>query len=222
VEGLFRNIRHRRQSKWETKSIDICEGFFLYIVTIYVAIDGVWIGEWILLTTYTHHSELQAITALSLIPALYRSLHAKSSLACSVSNSRSLTTASNSGDPSASRAQVLSSQSPVQNSFVNCQLYRHLFSASLGELNSLLQTVLLITSRHGPHRKQHVSTPRLLLRAYSFPRERVYQAVDQKRSLYVRLLHSNGCACYSIVNMYGMTLIRICRPTSDKPRTSIV
>jgi hypothetical protein len=32
-----------------------------------VTIDGVWNGEWIFLTTYTHDSELQAITAPPLI-----------------------------------------------------------------------------------------------------------------------------------------------------------
>jgi hypothetical protein len=47
-----------------------------------------------LLKTYTYHSELQVITALS---TLYKSLHAKFFLACCVSNSRSLTTASKSG-----------------------------------------------------------------------------------------------------------------------------
>jgi predicted Zn-dependent peptidase len=49
------------------------------------------------LTTYTHHSELQVITALSLISTLYKSLHTKSSLAYSVSNNRFLATTSNSG-----------------------------------------------------------------------------------------------------------------------------
>jgi hypothetical protein len=29
-----------------------------------VTIDGVWIGEWIYLTTYTHDSELKALTTL--------------------------------------------------------------------------------------------------------------------------------------------------------------
>jgi hypothetical protein len=39
-----------------------------------LAIDGVWIGNRILLTTYIHHSELQVITTFSLIDALYVSL----------------------------------------------------------------------------------------------------------------------------------------------------
>jgi hypothetical protein len=50
-----------------------------------------------LLTTYTHHSELQVITVLSLISRLYKSPQHPVSLlpACCVSNSRSLATASN-------------------------------------------------------------------------------------------------------------------------------
>jgi hypothetical protein len=55
-----------------------------------------------LLTTYTHHSELQVITALSLISILCQTLHAKSSPACSVFTSRFMVTALNSGDSSAS------------------------------------------------------------------------------------------------------------------------
>jgi hypothetical protein len=57
-----------------------------------------------LLTTYTHDSELQAITVLPLISTA----PAKPSSSCS------LAVASNSGDSSASHAQVLSSQSSVQ------------------------------------------------------------------------------------------------------------
>jgi hypothetical protein len=74
----------------------------------------------ILLTISTHHLELQYITTLSLISTIYKSLHAKSFLTCSVFNSLFLATASNSGGSSASRAQVLSSQPPPQNSTLNC------------------------------------------------------------------------------------------------------
>jgi hypothetical protein len=35
-----------------------------------VTVEGVWIGELDLLTPYTHHSELQAITAPSVISTL--------------------------------------------------------------------------------------------------------------------------------------------------------
>jgi hypothetical protein len=81
-----------------------------------VTIDGVL--DWILdlLTSYAHHSELQVITTLSLISTIHKSLHAKCSSACSAFKSRSLATASNTGDSSALRAQV----TPVQRIFRNC------------------------------------------------------------------------------------------------------
>jgi hypothetical protein len=57
-----------------------------------------------LLTTYTHDSELQAITAPLLISTIHQSPQHPLSLfpACCVFTSRSLVTASNSGDSSAS------------------------------------------------------------------------------------------------------------------------
>jgi hypothetical protein len=39
-----------------------------------VTIDGVWIGEFGLLTTCTHHSEVPVTTALSLVSTFYKSL----------------------------------------------------------------------------------------------------------------------------------------------------
>jgi hypothetical protein len=62
-----------------------------------VAIDGVWIGE---LTTYTHDTGLQAITARSLIYTLYKSPQHPLSLfpVCCILTGRSLTTAYNNGD----------------------------------------------------------------------------------------------------------------------------
>jgi hypothetical protein len=65
-----------------------------------------------LLTTYTHGSELQAVTAPPLISAVHRSPQhlLRLSPACCVFISRSLATASNSGDSSVSGAQILSSQ----------------------------------------------------------------------------------------------------------------
>jgi hypothetical protein len=77
-----------------------------------------------LLTTYTHDSELQAITAPPLISPIHKSPQYLLSLlpACCVLTSRSLATASNSGDSSVSRSQVLSSQLPVQN-WSQCQSY---------------------------------------------------------------------------------------------------
>jgi hypothetical protein len=72
-----------------------------------------------LLTTYTHHSELEVITTLSLISTLHKSQQHLLTFffpACCDFISRSLATASNSGDFSASHAQVIFSQPPVQNS----------------------------------------------------------------------------------------------------------
>jgi hypothetical protein len=77
-----------------------------------------------LLTTYTHHSELRIITALSLTSTLYKSTQHPLSLfpACCIFISRSLATACNSGDYSISLAKVLSSQPPVQSSTLNRKL----------------------------------------------------------------------------------------------------
>jgi hypothetical protein len=58
---------------WNTVSFS--SNIFTYLG---VTIAGVWIGELDLLASCTHHSELQVITALSLISTLYKSLHAKS------------------------------------------------------------------------------------------------------------------------------------------------
>jgi hypothetical protein len=68
-----------------------------------------------LLNTYTHDSKLQIITALSLISTLYKwPQHPLSLSPAYVFISRSLGTASNSGDSSTSRAQVLSLQPPAR------------------------------------------------------------------------------------------------------------
>jgi hypothetical protein len=71
-----------------------------------------------LLTTYTHGSELQAITAPLLIFTIHVSPQhpPKPFFQPAVFISCSLATASNSGDSSASCTQVLSSQPPMQNS----------------------------------------------------------------------------------------------------------
>jgi hypothetical protein len=96
-----------------------------------------------LLATYTHHSELQVITELSLISTLNKSpQHLVCLFQPAVFISRSLSTASNIGDYSASRAQALFSQPPVQNSFqLSTQLQRDLFPDSLAELNWLVVKV---------------------------------------------------------------------------------
>jgi hypothetical protein len=83
----------------------------------WVTINGVFDWRINLLTAYTHNSELQAITA----PPLISTALAKSFPACCVFTIRSLATATNSGDSSASRAQVLSSRTPVQNWFGQSQ-----------------------------------------------------------------------------------------------------
>jgi hypothetical protein len=102
-----------------------------------------------LFTTYTHHSELQVSTALSLICTLYTSpQHPLSFPACYVLTSCSLATVSNIGDSLASRTQILLSQSPVQNS---CQ-----FPAKCQLLNSTTVPSLLSL----PCRAQ-LSTPTL-------------------------------------------------------------
>jgi hypothetical protein len=77
-----------------------------------------------LLTIYTLDSELQAITALPLNSTIHKSPQHPLNLfsACCVFIGRSLATVSNSGDSSASRAQVLSSQPPVHNSTVSLNL----------------------------------------------------------------------------------------------------
>jgi hypothetical protein len=92
-----------------------------------VTINGVLNRVLDILTTYTHDSELQVITAPALISTLFQITTVPSmSFPVYVFTSRSLATASNNGDPSASRAHVLSerrlpsnclfsSQTPVQN-----------------------------------------------------------------------------------------------------------
>jgi hypothetical protein len=65
------------------------------------------------LTIYTFHSELQIITALSLISTLYKSLHAKSPPARSVFTSRCLVTALNSGDSAFVLTSLLSGEYPA-------------------------------------------------------------------------------------------------------------
>jgi hypothetical protein len=66
-----------------------------------------------LLTTYTHHSELQVITELSLISTFYKSLQAESSSACSVFTSRYLVTASNSDSSVSVLTSLLSGEYPT-------------------------------------------------------------------------------------------------------------
>jgi hypothetical protein len=83
-----------------------------------------------LLTTYTHHSELQVLTALLLIFTLYKSPQHPLTLspACCAFIIRYPTKISNSGDSSASRALFLPSQPPVQNSYqLSTELLLHFY-----------------------------------------------------------------------------------------------
>jgi hypothetical protein len=93
--------------------------------------------DWILdlLTTCTQNSELRVITAQALISTHYKSPQhpLRQFPACCVFNSCSLTTASNSGDSSASRAQVLLSHPPVQKSCQMPQLTN--YALTIAEIN---------------------------------------------------------------------------------------
>jgi hypothetical protein len=143
-------------------------------VTIYVCHYRRGMDWWMdLLTIYTHHSELQVITALSLFSTLY----AKSSSPCSVFTSRCLVTALNNGDSwaicsrrycPANIPQQPSSQPPLQKSTLNWLTSRlaaishqppvllfleWLSTGNLTELTGSPPIVFKVTSRHGPHRK---------------------------------------------------------------------
>jgi hypothetical protein len=90
---------------------------------------------------YTRLGTTSTYNAIAdLITLQITTAHAKPFAACFAFTSRFLATVSNSGDSSASPTQIPSSQPPVQN------------SATL-----IAPTVLVITSRHGPHRKHRSS-----------------------------------------------------------------
>jgi hypothetical protein len=146
-----------------------------------------------LLTTSAHHSEL-LIIALSLISTLYKSLHPKFSPAYSVSSSLSLTTASNSGYSSASLAQLLLSQPPMQNS-----LYCHLFSAFLTEPDwtasprptRLPQLCPLYSlARTTPKTPFFYCCLRILFSLNVFT-----EPLLRNGRLFIPLFHSNSCIC---------------------------
>jgi hypothetical protein len=125
---------------------------------------------WIdLLTTYTYDSELQVITAPPLISTIRKSPQHPLSLfpARYIFISRSLATASYSGDSSASRAEVLTSQPSMQNWTI---------------LNWLCS--MLITSRHGPRR----NTPFSLLQSNCC----IIKNLPSNENVFTEQLHNNG------------------------------
>jgi hypothetical protein len=155
-----------------------------------------------LLTTYTPHSELQEIIALSLIFTLYKSLHGKSPPVCSVFTSRSVATASNNGDSSTSRPQVRSSQPPIQNR-IHCQLklLRHLFWASLAKLNCQLTGSSQLSSLWPlcTNRVENSSTivECVFFAAGTFLPIRCLET-GCITPLFIRLFRGNGCRRYNI------------------------
>jgi hypothetical protein len=90
---------------------------------------------------------------------------AKAFPACCIFTSRSLTTASSSGDSSVLRAQVLLSQPPVQNSTQLTELWRHFFSASLLQSSTGLDAPVLffISPRRGPRREHPISNSKSIV-----------------------------------------------------------
>jgi hypothetical protein len=108
---------------------------------------------------------------------------------CCVFTSRSMATACNSGDSSASRAQVFSSQPPVQN------------------WSKLKPRPLLITSQHGPHTK-HSSISAPSLRSCLIADKTVPSPCPETALVYPPIslsLHSNGSTRY-ITSMYEFRL----------------
>jgi hypothetical protein len=112
-----------------------------------------------ILTTYTHKSELEVITALSLIYTLYKSLHAKYSPACSAF-SRCLVTALNNGDSSASVLTPLLFGEYQANWTFNWTVAPSLLSLPCRTQLStdwVAPIIFLVTPLHGPDKKNTVS-----------------------------------------------------------------
>jgi hypothetical protein len=97
-----------------------------------------------LFTTYIHDSELQAIAGSPLISIIHILLQhpPKPFAACWVFTSRSLATASNSRDSSASHAQVHSSHTPIQK-WLGCPVCLPYNSSARTEYRTPLPAVLL-------------------------------------------------------------------------------
>jgi hypothetical protein len=134
-----------------------------------VTIEGVLIGELDLLTTCTHHSELKVITALSLISTPINHYTLSLFPACCVSKSRSLATASNSGNSSCSKAHIGTVWRISRNwtLFFTAGLSTNLITISCRaklkfqpqtdnlQLNSLSRPGVLAIQHRGGHNRKH-------------------------------------------------------------------
>jgi hypothetical protein len=179
--------------------------------------------DWILdlLTTWTHHSELQLITAPSLISTLSKSQQNPLSLfpACYIFNSRPLTTATNSGDPSPSYTHVVALRRIFHNwNLVNCQPNYSAIS-SQPPLQSSTQVPTLNLTHHfsqlnytqpawGPcyidsGRTQQKTPPfpllSVMLCASRFLRGVYTEPLPSNTCSFSRSLHSNGTTPYNIL-----------------------
>jgi hypothetical protein len=152
---------------------------------------------------------------LSLISTLYKSLHTKSSPACSVFTIRCLVRDLNNGDSSASvLTSLLSSEYPTTE--VSTEISHHLFSASLAKLNSQLTvtpTVFLITPLHEAsikHRFQRNSIVACTFVAAGtcLPIRCLETAVVYSPIL--QSLHSNGCTGYNQHTVDELVYITLC------------
>jgi hypothetical protein len=142
-----------------------------------------------LLTTFTHHSELQVITAPPLITTLYKSPQHLLSLfpACCVLTSHFLATAYNSGDSSASRAQVLLSQPPVLSSFQFPQ--SQLTTINSGTLNPILCCNCQLSRCH---LFSIINSPVLWCSLYSLGAETIENTVSNNSSIVICLFVAAG------------------------------
>jgi hypothetical protein len=146
-----------------------------------------------LFVTHTQDSEVQIITAPPLISTLYKSPQHPLSLfpTCCVFINRSLSTASDSGDSSASHAIRFHLHS------LPC---RTQFSSDNWLTNLVAPIVFHITTLHRLSRKRLFNSNSIVMCVFT-------AAVTCSRircletgcitPLFIRLLHSNGCTCYN-------------------------